>query len=292
MVKPPGFGLASGMGSRLDALYDRLEAAWNRHGTQRRVADLLVLAFLLALGLIELNRRGLLPASLSPHLPRQHFQAVSFVFTCLLFFELTGLLFSLAASTADSVGKQIELFSIILLRHSFNEFGDLDEPLRWQQLSPTVPRILGDGLGALLIFAVLVAYYRVQEHRPITSDAGERGLFIGAKKRLSLALLVAFAGLAWQAAWKLGTGGGANFFDTFFTLLIFSDILLVLVALRYTSGYRMVFRNSGFALVTVVLRLALTAPPLLSAALGIGAALYAVGLTVAFNAHLRRSEAA
>lgn len=273
----------------LEGVYDRVEALWSGHGTQRVVADLLVLLFVAALAFIELNRRGVLPRGLALHLPQQHFHAIGFVFTCLLFFEVMGLLFSLAASTSDSVGKQIEVFSIILLRHSFNEFGGLDEPLRWHQLSTAVMRIIEDGLGALFIFVVLVGYYRVQQHRPITSDAGERNQFIAAKKKLALALLLAFASLAAHAAWASAHGAETNFFDTFFTLLIFSDVLLVLVALRYTSGYRMVFRNSGFALVTVVLRIALTAPPLFSAALGIGAAAYAVALTLAFNAHVPRS---
>lgn len=76
---------------------------------------------------------------------------------------------------------------------------------------------------------------------------------------------------------------GYDFFSIFYTVLIFGDILLVLVALRYSSNYYVVFRNSGFALTTVVIRLALTAPPYINVALGVGAALFAIGLTAAYN---------
>jgi hypothetical protein len=67
-------------------------------------------------------------------------------------------------------------------------------------------------------------------------------------------------------------------------VLIFTDILVVLVSLRYSSEYRVVFRYSGFAAATVLIRLALTAPPYVNAALGFGAALFALGLTLAYNA--------
>ena len=73
------------------------------------------------------------------------------------------------------------------------------------------------------------------------------------------------------------------FFDAFFTALIFADILLVLVSLRYTDTYAVVFRNAGFALATVVLRLALVAPPYVNVALGVGATAFVIALTLAYN---------
>ena len=53
--------------------------------------------------------------------------------------------------------------------------------------------------------------------------------------------------------------------------------------MRYTATYAVVFRNSGFAIATVLIRLALIAPPPINVGLGMGAALFALGLTVAYN---------
>jgi len=39
----------------------------------------------------------------------------------------------------------------------------------------------------------------------------------------------------------------SDFSSVFYTVLVFSDVLLVLVSLRYSSGYPVLFRNSGFA---------------------------------------------
>jgi len=61
-------------------------------------------------------------------------------------------------------------------------------------------------------------------------------------------------------------------------------VLVVLVSLRYSSTYHVVFRNSGFAIATVLIRLALIAPAPINALLGVSSALFALGLTVAYNA--------
>ena len=45
------------------------------------------------------------------------------------------------------------------------------------------------------------------------------------------------------------------FFEQFYTVLIFADILVVLLALRHSFAYDLVLRNSGFAAATVLIRL-------------------------------------
>ncbi len=75
-----------------------------------------------------------------------------------------------------------------------------------------------------------------------------------------------------------------HFFEPFYTLLIFADILVVLLSLRYSATYQVVFRNSGLAVATVLLRAALSAPPYLNAALGLAAALLALTLAAAYRA--------
>ena len=74
-----------------------------------------------------------------------------------------------------------------------------------------------------------------------------------------------------------------HFFETFYTVIVFADVLIVLLSLRYSASYHVVFRNSGLAVATVLLRVALAAPPFYNAALGLAAALFALGLTIACN---------
>jgi hypothetical protein len=53
--------------------------------------------------------------------------------------------------------------------------------------------------------------------------------------------------------------------------------------MRYSSSYHVVFRNSGLAVSTVLLRMGLSAPPYFNVMLGILATLFALGLTLAYN---------
>jgi hypothetical protein len=259
--------------------FDRLESFWESTRTRRVVAAVLVLVFLGDVALIELARRGVLPGGLAVRLPRNHFRAVEVAFYLLLAFEVVGLVFALSRSVAAAAGKQIEIFSLILLRHSFEEFGHLEEPVAWEGARQSVIHMLANGFGALALFVVLGFYYAAQRHRPISDDARDTRGFVAAKKALSLVLLAVFAFLAARS--QLGASG--EFFESFYTVLVFADVLVVLVSLRYSASYHVVFRNSGLAVATVLLRLALSAPVYWNAALGLAAALFALGLTLAGN---------
>lgn len=265
--------------------FDRLEAGWEGAALQRRLGTALVFAFVGAIAVIEANRLGLLPQPVAGRLPTNHLAAIYVAFTLLLLIEVVGLVFALSRSVADSVGKQFELLSLILLRKAFVEVSHFPEPVVWSAVAPAVPRVASDVVGALLIFVVLGFYYRSQRHLPITRAVDDGASFVASKKALALALLAVLAVLGAHDGWRLmAFGEQERFFEKFYTLLIFTDVLIVLISLRYSSAYRVVFRYSGFAAATVLIRMALTAPPYVNAALGIGAALFALGLTLAYNA--------
>lgn len=265
-------------------VYDALERWWEAPATVRRIGTVLVLAFVAALAFTELNRRGLVPAPLSQGMTTSHLGAIYFAFTLLLFVEVAGLVFALPRSVADSVGKQFELLALILVRKSFLELAKVAEPIGWATTREHVPVLAADLGGSLLIFIAVGLYYRAQRHVPITTDVDGRAGFVATKKLVALLLVAAFLALLARDAYRLAGGAGTeSFFETFYTILIFSDILLVLLSLRYTSRFAVVFRNSGFAASTVLIRLALTAPPYVNAALGLGAVVFALGLSLAYE---------
>ncbi len=266
--------------------------AWESRIRVRFIGSLLILVYIVALAVIEAGRWNLLPPYISALIPRSHYYAISTAFTFLLYIEMIDLVFGLARSFSDAIGKQFQIFALILLRHSFKEFAALPEPLSWPQLPDPVLYILSTSTGALIIFGILVIYYKMLRHQPITDDQLEARGFISAKKAIAIALLLIFIvmGIDFSVV-AVYTRHNVHFFDTFYTILVFCDILIVLVSLRYSSRFEVVFRNSGFALATVVLRLALSAPPYFSALLGIGAGLYLLGLTYIYNAfssHVQR----
>ncbi|MEJ2190026.1 MAG: hypothetical protein P8Y93_11575 [Acidobacteriota bacterium] len=269
-------------------LFDSLERRWESLATQKRVATVLVAVFVVGLVVIEARRQGWFPPAIAAHIPTQHFGAILPAFSLLLLAEVISLVFALAKSVASAVGKQLEIMSLILIRQSFKELTHFNEPITWGAMSDEVARqvlyILSDATGALLIFALLAVYSHLQHHRPITKDADEQSSFVAAKKFIALLLFVGLGviGIDVVRTWAV-TGAPHSFFEVFYTLLIFADVLVVLISMRYSTAYPVVFRYFGFAVSTVLIRLALTAPRVIDAGLGVTATLFAIALTWVYN---------
>jgi hypothetical protein len=264
----------------VEGSYDRLEQSWESPRVNRLFSTLLVVSFLGTLVLVEVGRVGLIPFV---ELPRSHFAAINVAFTLILVAEVLSLVFALPDSVSDSVGKQFELLSLVLLRKAFLEFSELGEPIAWEGLTDELLVILSDATGALLIYVLVALFFRIQAHRPITRSDEEQTGFVRAKKAVALTLLLAFAALAVDDVRRSLMGEPYPFFEAFYLVLIFGDILLVLISYRYSHNYHVVFRNSGFALSAVFIRLSLSAPPYVNAALGVFSVLFALGVTWSYG---------
>jgi hypothetical protein len=268
-------------------LFDAMERRRDGPAARKFIATVITSGFFVALLVIELNRLGWLPPSMSG-LPTNHFYAFDVAFTLFLIVEVVELVFGLATSVANTLGKQFEIFSLILLRQSFKELVYFEEPISWSLEDDTarqaVQFIVSDAVGALLVFIIIGVYYKLQRHQPITETEAEQRRFVLTKKLLANGLLLIFVGLGvYTGLMFFLEGMTIPVFNVFYTVLIFSDVLIVLISIRYGFDYHVVFRNFGFAAATVMIRLALAAPHYVDAALGIGAALFAVGLTLAYN---------
>lgn len=270
---------------RAGFVFDWIELHLESRQGLKFFASGLVFFFVTAVAIIELNRHYLLPEPFAGYFSRNHLAAIEHAFNLVLALEVVGLILSLAHSVTRSVGKQFEILSLILLRDTFKEFSHFSEPLHWAEIAPAIGNIVASAIGALLIFVILGFFYRVQCSRPITTDEKVRSHFILTKKLLALLLLASFTGICLVDLWGYFSQGlPENAFASFYTLLIFSDVLVVLISLRYSARYQVSFRNSGYAVATVLIRLALLAPIMLGAAIGVGTALFALGISKAYNA--------
>jgi hypothetical protein len=273
---------------RFSLIFDRMEERWQRLATQRHVASTLVVVFVAGLALVEVRRLPWLSSGLAERLPSNHFEAILLPLTLLLLAEVISLVFALAQSVAMAVGKQLEIMSLILIRQSFKELTFFPEPIVWSATAGEITRrvlyIISDATGALLIFGLLVVYFRLQKHHPISQDPDERSSFIAAKKLIAVVLLLSLVLIAANVVWAwVATGEERSFFEVFYTLLVFADVLIVLISLRYSVAYPVVFRYFGFAVATVMIRLALTAPRVVDAGLGVTATIFAIALTWVYN---------
>jgi hypothetical protein len=274
----------------ISEIYDAIEFQWEKPVSNRILAAILIIVYFGFLLLIELKRRNFLPDPFFLKIPTSHFYAVGAAFTMLLIWEVIGLVFSISKSISVSVGKQLEILSLILLRNSFKELVNFSEPIQWQEISAPVLHILSDAAGAILIFFLLGIFYKLHKHFPITTIHDRQTRFIYTKKVISLILLVVFISIGIHHNYmNFFYGESNNFFETFYTVLIFSDIFIVLVSLRYCSNYIILFRNSGFAVTTLMIRLALTAPPYINVVLGVSSTVYAIALILVYNYQMKNN---
>ncbi len=282
------------MGNAVDIVFNGFRDLYERASTRKTVASGLLTGLVAALVLIEANRQGWLPASLAGRLPTNHFVAVEWIVDVLLVFELVELILGLARSVSGSLGKQLEVFALILLRKSFEELKYFPEPIDLKTLGslfamdPAVQPIFhmaADALGALVVFGGLVLFRKIQRHRVITTSKRDQTHFVSAKKLIAVVMLVGMLVVGVEEIVRaVHTGQGpTHFFSAVFTGLIFSDIAIVLVSLRYTAQFRVVFRNFGYTAVTVFLRLAITAAPFSRAALAVFVVSFAIALAWMYN---------
>jgi hypothetical protein len=140
------------------------------------------------------------------------------------------------------------------------------------------------GFGALAIFVILGFTEKLRKHTRLTDTEDDQKEFIQAKKLLSLLLLIAFiiVGVL-DIKTLIQTGKYLHSFHTFYTVLIFSDIIIVLIALRYTLNYYKIFRYSAFVLATIFIRISLSLEAYSNVIIGVITALFVFLLTLSYN---------
>ncbi len=266
-------------------LFDRIDEHWESPRTSRIISNLVIGFFLIGMLIAFFDYLGFtIPIQkISP------FFAIELAFNVLLIFEVLGLIFLIPKSVADAVGKQFEIISLLLLRDAFKEFGHYLGDLNWEPefLLELLP-IVSDAFGAILVFLITGIFYRMQRHQRITQSYEEQIKFMSIKKLISIYLTLIFILLGIFALISTYQDNHIVFsIKTFYTLLIFADVFILLFSLRYTTKYYNLFRYSSFALATIFLRLTLSAPAFYNVLLALIAGLMVLGVTAIYNQLLK-----
>ncbi|MCG8683645.1 MAG: hypothetical protein MI892_02135 [Desulfobacterales bacterium] len=227
----------------------------------------------------------MLPPSLGSKLPTSHYMAINLAFLLVLVMEILGMILVLPGSMSRALGKQFEILALIFLRNAFKELSVLPEPISLNHHNEVLWHILSYGFGAIAIFALLGIFTVMQKNLDKALTPGPSlDRFIASKKSVALFMLVIFCAMGvYNVGLKAAGQEGFHFFQSFYTILIFSDILMVLLAQTFLPKFPAVFRNSGYALATLLIRLSLTAPAYLSVIIGLSSVILAVFLTLVYN---------
>ena len=288
---PPSQPRQSFLLDRFASFYDTLFELWERPGTSRRVSLLLTLAFGLTVAAMAFSCFGLLPASLAVFIPTDPFFPIRIAFSLILGVEVIELIFAIADSLSQAVGKQMEIMALILLRECFTDISLLtaqtDASIDWL----LVLQVGSTALAGLLLFIFRGLFARWYKGLSFNDNIL---IYINAKKAVSLLLFVSFiASGAYDLHGIFVLGKAPVFFQIFYTSLIFTDILLVLISQYFMPCFQATFRNSGYAVGTLLMRIALGTPHHLSAALCVFSGLYLLAMawaTSRFSLPLKRGQ--
>jgi len=281
----------------LAAVFDALDSPPARVWLERVVVVGAAVGFLVHLAVIGV-------AQLLPDVPQTLFEgldesplhAVYTPFSVILFYEVILLVFGLAASHTGEIAKQYQIISLIVVRRVFKDIGNFSDLENWLAEPEAVKAVLLDMAGAVLMFLIVTAFTYLRRVTPKTPIRRDLAGFIQLKKAMAVLLLVVLVTLAAinLASW-LGIVRGpaaamvvppANvdlfFFPRFFEFMIFTDVFLLIVSLAYYDRYEYVFRNAGFVISTVLLRVSLSTPKPYDLLLALTAMLYGLAVLGVF----------
>ena len=252
------------------------------------------LGFLIHLLLIALktNNIGFL-SEINSSLLNDPITAIYTPFSLILIYEVYLLVFYLPRSFTSCVSKQFEVISLIVIRKIFKDIPQMDLQGDWY-LSQHNLELMVDLLGFLLLF-LLIYLFNVGKNRLPKKVVNDPKLlnFINSKKVVSLVLLLllmvtsTYSLINWSM--HVFTDGFVSnvdgvFFNQFFTLLILTDVIILLISFRYTEEYSKLIRNTGFIISTILIRLSFSADGFLNIILILTGVGFAVLIQQIFNA--------
>ena len=207
-------------------------------------------------------------------------------FSIILAYEVYELIRAIPESFSISIGKQFEVMSLLVVRDMFKNLADVENAAN-VSVDSDVALIGLEAVAFLVLFTTALYFRRVtltSKHGEDTNESVSR--FVQQKKTLACGLAGVYVLLSLYSfsTWSLSTLNGEGdlsrtvFFLDFFTFLILSDIMILLVSYKHITDFPQLARNTGFVLSTVTIRVGIGTPGFTGAALFILSALLAAGV--------------
>lgn len=252
-------------------IFDIIHNYWESRCVPGRLCLGLVVIFIVSTAMCILNTNNWLPVSIKEFMPTNIFFSIQLVFSAILLIESIELIFALAESVALAVRKQLEIMALILLRDAFKDISLLqdfsniaaDNLLLWQ--------VICLSLAGYFLFIIRLGFLKIE----YVQQYADMDKYQGAKKCIALLLLTSFVLIATYYLYSnFILRRHSNFFQNFYVALIFSDILIIITGQYFLRSFHVTFRNSGYAVSTLLMRIALGAPHHIGAGLCVFAGCY------------------
>jgi hypothetical protein len=225
--------------------------------------------------------------TLFQNLNTNYLSALYTPFSIILVYEVYFMILALPLSFTESIKKQYEIISLIILRRVFKDLSDFSGFSEvWEQTDQFLD-IVFDLCGGLILFLLVGAFYHASKNRKQASSSPKLNKFIRFKEFIALVLAVLLLFLAamafgeWAREVILSTYSVLDydleleslFFDDLFTVMIFTDVLIFIASFLYSKRYEVLIRNAGFIVSTIFIRISLTVKNEYGVLVAIGAVL-------------------
>ena len=221
-------------------------------------------------------------------------------FSIILAYEVYELIRAIPESFSNSIGKQFEVVTLLVVRDIFKNLSDLGGSNN-VSIDADVAFIAVEAIAFVVLFGTALYFrYQTSDSKDLHQEDASIQAFVQQKKNLACALAVVYVLVALYSflTWFTGVIDGDTglsrtvFFSDFFTWLIVSDIVILLVSYRHITDFPQLARNTGFILSTVIIRVGIGIPGFTGAALFIlSAALAACVLRLSlYDSKISESE--
>lgn len=283
--------------------FTRLFSDKTIHKIEAIVVIFALAGFLIHLLMIALHNYGFLTHPIFDNLSANYLSALYTPFSFLLIYEVFLFLIFLPKSFTKSIGKQYEIISLIVLRKIFKDISHFDMSHLTENLHEE-SELLIDMAGILLLFFLISVFYHLKKKQPATESCSNIKTFVAIKRMISLMLLPVLIGLALfsfgQWFWAVSNYSAAHhniipdinnvFYDTFFSILIYVDVFVLIISFLFTRYYSQLVRNSGFIISTVLIRLSFSAPQLTNTSLILASVLFGVLILLIYNFFIKADD--
>ena len=264
---------------------------------EKIILNIALFSFLVHLGLIIASQNSLLGFNFSSDLLNNAIVAIYTPFSFILLYEVYLLVYYLPQSFTFYLSKQYEIITLIVFRRFFKDIASFDTSnISFNTIINS--QIFYDLIASLILFFIVYLFNRnVVRNKNKKILAENKGLrrFVAQKEFIAALLIPLFFLMAMYSfySWSLGLFFyEANiqiidlnhiFFEDFFNILIFVDIIILLLSFFYTQNFHKIIRNSGFIVSTIIIRISFGVTGLTNLSLIISALLIGLCVLVIHN---------
>lgn len=292
----------------LDSLFNKFLSEKVKESSERFILYIAIASFIIHLVMIYLVDFGIVSFRASSDLLNNPIAAIYTPFSFILLYEVYLLIYYLPKSFTIYISKQYEIMTLIIIRRLFKDLSNLTLTNDWFVIKDDL-QFTYDLATSILMFFLIYLFYKQSKIRythetfdDIQIAATQK--FVKIKKILATCLVPVLMVLAVYSfsSWLLqiinpnknaiDSFSDINniFFEQFFTILIFADVLLLLFSFFLTDEFHKVIRNSGFIISTILIRISFSTTGLLNNVLILSAITFGLLIIIVHNKFERQID--